>query len=159
MNKFISTAKHLDTILTCNDANEILNHYWKIFSLAKIWVLRIQICREKQTNLSKLWNIDLRFGLWFARSKKLFTRIFKPFLLFYYVIALISYDSSSLLTYKTQYSFLKTNLNWNSLDFLVTHLRLFPTGACWEDKRSKFKQKRFTLDTKKNISLTRTVWH
>lgn len=28
MNKFISTARHLDTICTCNDANEILNHYW-----------------------------------------------------------------------------------------------------------------------------------
>lgn len=36
------------------------------------------------------------------------------------MIALISYDSSSLLTYKTQYSFLKTNLNWNSLNFCHT---------------------------------------
>lgn len=62
-------CQHRDRIFTCNDANEILNHYYMkivILSSAKVRLLGVSICSKKKKK-TNLWNKeDLRSGLWFT---------------------------------------------------------------------------------------------
>lgn len=52
---FINTARHWNRIFTCNDANEILNHYYMkivILSSAKVRLLGISTCSKKKNKLT-----------------------------------------------------------------------------------------------------------
>lgn len=75
------------------------------------------------------------------------------------MIALITYDYSSLLTNKTQQSFVKTNLDSSLLNFchtLKAILTLVPAGRIREG--CKLKPERFRLGPKENTFTTRIAW-